>query len=189
MLKKLNKEDPFVAQASQSLENQINAVNSILNNLLKMKKLALSKKDTNVSANVNEVLQNVLQELSVAIQSKELTIQNEVKEKLMLPIAPEKLQIILHNLLANAVKYSFSQQNIRIFQEGKGICIQDFGVGLSPEQRSKLMREVTASQEGTKQERGNGLGLFLVGSMLQGERIRIVFDSPDMGGTLVRVLG
>lgn len=28
-LKKLNKEDPFVAQASQSLENQINAVNSI----------------------------------------------------------------------------------------------------------------------------------------------------------------
>ena len=55
-----------------------------------MKKLALSKKDTNVSANVNEVLQNVLQELGVSIQSKELTIQNELKEKLMLPIAPEK---------------------------------------------------------------------------------------------------
>lgn len=188
MLKKLNKDDPFVAQASQSLENQINAVNGILNNLLKMKKLALIKKGGNVSANVNEVVQNVLQELALAIQSKELSIQIELKEKLTLPIAPEKLQIILHNLLSNAVKYSFSHQSIRIFQEGKGICIQDFGVGLSPEQRSKLMREVTASQQGTKLERGNGLGLFLVGVMLQGEQIRIVFDSPDVGGTIVKVV-
>lgn len=188
MLKKLNKDDPFVAQASQSLENQINAVNNILNNLLKMRKLALSKKDKNASANVNEIVQNVLQELSVAIQTKELNLQNELHEKVLLPIAPEKLQIILHNLLSNAVKYSFPHQSIRIFQEGKGICIQDFGVGLSPEQRSKLMREISDSKEGTNQERGNGLGLFIVGAMLQGEQIRVVFDAANTGGTLVRLL-
>lgn len=188
LLKKLNKEDPFVAQASQSLENQINAVNSILNNLLKMKKVALNKKDKNVAANVNEVVQGVLQELSVAIRSKDLSIQNELADNVTLPISPEKLQIILHNLLSNAVKYSFMHKSIRIFQEGKGICIQDFGVGLSPEQRSKLMREVTASQVGTNQERGNGLGLFLVGALLQSEPIRLVFDSPDMGGTIVKVV-
>lgn len=188
MLKKLNKDDPFVAQASQSLENQINAVNNILNNLLKMRKLALSKKDKNASANVNEIVQNVLQELSVAIQTKELNLQNELHEKVLLPIAPEKLQIILHNLLSNAVKYSFPHQSIRIFQEGKGICIQDFGVGLSPEQRSKLMREISDSKEGTNQERGNGLGLFIIGAMLQGEQIRVVFDAANTGGTLVRLL-
>ncbi|MFN0202228.1 MAG: tetratricopeptide repeat protein [Bacteroidia bacterium] len=188
LLKKLNKEDPFVAQASQSLENQINSVNGILNNLLKMKRLALNKNAKNVSANANEAVQNVLQELRVAIQTKDLIIQNDLKDNVTLPIAPEKLQIILHNLLSNAIKYSFSHQTIRIFGEGKGICIQDFGVGLSPEQRSKLMREVTASQKGTNQERGNGLGLFLVGAMLQGEQIRVVFDTPDVGGTIVKVL-
>lgn len=42
MLKKLNKDDPFIAQASQSLEGQINAVNGILTNLLKMKRLTLA---------------------------------------------------------------------------------------------------------------------------------------------------
>ena len=107
----------------------------------------------------------------------------------MLPIAAEKLQIIVHNLLSNAVKYSFSNQEIRIFKEGKGICIQDFGIGLAPEQRSKLMREVTASERGTNQERGNGLGLFLVGSLLQGEQIKVFFDSPEVGGTVAKVLG
>jgi two-component sensor histidine kinase len=189
LLKKLNKDDPFVAQASQSLESQINAVNGILTNLLKMKKLSLVKKDKNVKANAQTVVQTVVKELSVAIQTKELTIQNDLTEDVLLPIAPEKLQIIVHNLLSNAVKYSFSNQTIRIFKEGKGICIQDFGVGLSPEQRSKLMREVTASQQGTKQERGNGMGLFLVGAMLQGEQIKVVFDSPEMGGTIAKVLG
>jgi tetratricopeptide (TPR) repeat protein len=189
LLKKLNKDDPFVAQASQSLEGQINAVNGILTNLLKMKKLSLVKKDKNVKANAQSVVNNVTRELSVAIQSKSLTIQNDLTEDVTLPIAPEKLQIIVHNLLSNAVKYSFPNQTIRIFKEGKGICIQDFGVGLSPEQRTKLMREVTASQQGTSKERGNGLGLFLVGAMLQGEQIKVIFDSPEVGGTIAKVLG
>ncbi|MBL7818655.1 MAG: tetratricopeptide repeat protein [Saprospiraceae bacterium] len=189
MLKKLNKDDPFVAQASQSLEGQINSVNGILTNLLKMKKLSLTKKDKNAQANAHAVVKNVLQELNVAIQSKELTVENDITEGVKLPIAPEKLQIIVHNLLSNAVKYSFPNQKIRIFNEGKGFCIQDFGVGLSPEQRSKLMREVTASQRGTNQEKGNGLGLFLIGAMLQGENIKVVFDSPEVGGTIVKVLG
>jgi signal transduction histidine kinase/tetratricopeptide (TPR) repeat protein len=189
MLKKLNKDDPFVAQASQSLENQINSVNGILTNLLKMKKLSFAKKDKNVKANVKAVVQNVIQELNVAIQGKALTINNELTDDLMIPIAPEKLQIIVNNLLSNAVKYSFPNQSIRIFQEGNSFCIQDFGVGLSPEQRSKVMREVTASQQGTNSERGNGLGLFLVGAMLQGEQVKILFDSPEVGGTIVKILG
>ena len=189
MLKKLNKDDPFVAQASQSLENQVTVVNGILSNLLKVKKLALSKKDKNAKANAKSVVQNVIQELNVAIQSKDLTIQNELPDELMLPIAPEKLQIIVNNLLSNAVKYSFPNQNIRIFQENNGFCIQDFGIGLSPEQRSKIMREVTVSSQGTKAERGNGLGLFLVGTMLQGEQIKVLFNSPEVGGTIVKVFG
>jgi two-component system, NarL family, sensor kinase len=188
LLKKLNKEDPFVAQASKSLEGQINAVNGILNNLLKMKKLSLAKKDKNTSANAHTVVKKVIQELNVAIQSKALTIQNELNDEVLMPIASEKLQIVVHNLLSNAVKYSFPNQPIRIFKEGKGFSIQDFGVGLSPEQRTKLMREVTASQRGTNQERGNGLGLFLVGAMLQGEVLKVVFDSPEVGGTIVKVL-
>lgn len=187
MLKKLNKDDPFVAEASQSLQAQILAVNSILNNLLKMKKLSLTEKGKNLSANVNAVLKNVLLELNTSIRDKALSIQNDVKDDTSLPIASEKLQIILNNLLSNAIKYSYQQQTIRIYEEGRGICIQDSGVGLTPEERSKLMREVSASKLGTKQERGSGLGLYLVGAMLQGESLNIIFDSPQTGGTIVKL--
>jgi signal transduction histidine kinase len=188
LLKKLNKDDPFVAQASQSLEDQINAVNGVLNNLLRMKKMALSQPEKTTLANANTVLQQVLRELNMAIQAKNLSIQNELKGDVTLPISPEKLQIVFHNLLSNAIKYSYPNQPIRIFQDGSGVTIQDYGVGLSPEQRSKTMREVTASRAGTQQERGNGLGLFLVGALLQDEKIRVFFDSPDRGGTIVKVV-
>lgn len=187
LLKKLNKEDPFVAQASQSLETQINSVNSILNNLLRMKKLAIDPKGNKWSANVNTALQNVLHDLSLAIHAKGITIQNELKQGISLPIAPEKLQVILHNLLSNAIKYSFQHQTIRIFQEDNAIGIQDYGLGISDNKRSTLMSEVTASQEGTLQERGTGLGLFLVGALLQGEALKVSFHSPDTGGTVVKV--
>jgi K+-sensing histidine kinase KdpD len=49
------------------------------------------------------------------------------------------------------------------------------------------MREVSASKLGTKQERGSGLGLYLVGAMLQGESLNIIFDSPQTGGTIVKL--
>lgn len=189
LLKKLNKDDPFVAQASHSLEGQINAVNGILNNLLKVRKLALHKSSQKATANVQNVVQNVIQQLNFSIQSKNISIENSIDENLTLPINAEKLQIVVHNLLSNAVKYSFQDQIIKIYQEKNGFCIQDFGVGLSPEQRTKLMREVTASQKGTMQERGNGMGLFLIGVILQGENIKLVFENPTIGGTIVKVLG
>jgi hypothetical protein len=50
------------------------------------------------------------------------------------------------------------------------------------------MSEVKTSKQGTLLEKGNGMGLFLVGMLLQGEKVKIMFDSPEMGGTIVRVI-
>jgi signal transduction histidine kinase len=188
MLKKLNVNDPFLAQASLSLENQINSVNGILNNLLKMKKLSLTENTKVAKADVLNVVQLVVKDLHLATQTKNITIDNQLPENFTLPIAPEKLQIVIHNLLSNAVKYSYPDQTIKIYKEGNGFCIQDFGVGLTAEQSLKLMSEVKPSQQGTSLEKGNGMGLFLVGMILQGEKIKIMFDSPEIGGTIVKIL-
>ena len=51
------------------------------------------------------------------------------------------------------------------------------------------MREVTVSSQSTKAERGNGMGLVLVGTMLQGEQIKVLLNSPEVGGTIVKVVG
>jgi len=50
------------------------------------------------------------------------------------------------------------------------------------------MSEVKPSQQGTNLEKGNGMGIFLVGMILQGEKIKVMFDSPEIGGTNAKIL-
>jgi len=189
LLKKLNVNDPLLSQASSSLENQINSVNGVLNNLLKMKKIALHDSPKDQKAHVNDVIQNVIKDLTFNVESKNLTIQNELKDLFTLPIAPEKLQIVVHNILSNAIKYSYPNQHIRIFQDGNGFCVQDYGIGIGKEQAMKLMTDVNTSHPGTQQEKGQGMGLFLIGILLQGEQVRVLFESPEVGGTIVKIMG
>lgn len=188
MLKKLNVDDPFLVKASQSLESQINSVNSILNNLLKLKKVALLENKSNVKANVSSIVQEVSAQLHQAISEKQLKIENQLPSDFLLPIAPEKLQVIVYNILSNAVKFSHANQTVNIFKDGRGFCIRDYGIGLSDEKMLKLMSEVQQAEPGTTNEYGHGLGLLYVGMLLQNEQVRVIFDSPDGGGTLVKII-
>jgi signal transduction histidine kinase len=189
LLKKLHVNDPFLSQASLSLENQISSVNGVLNNLLNMKKMSMGENQKNATANVKEVIQNIITQMHPSIQEKNITVQNLLPADFNLPIAAEKLQVVVHNLLSNAIKYSHPDQSIKIYKEGNGFCIQDFGVGLSDVQTIKLMTDVKNSKPGTTQEKGHGMGLFLVGMLLQGEQVRVIFESPEIGGTIVKIMG
>lgn len=188
LLKKLNVNDPYLAQASLSLENQISTVNGVLGNLLKMKKLAMAEGQKYVRSSVQEVIHTVTSQLQQSLNEKNIRIQNTISADLTLPIATEKLQVVVHNILSNAIKYSHPDQTIKIYNEAKGFCIQDFGVGLSDEQTIRLMTDVKNSKPGTSQEKGNGMGLFLVGMLLQGEQVRVIFESPEIGGTIVKIV-
>ncbi|MBK8624534.1 MAG: tetratricopeptide repeat protein [Saprospiraceae bacterium] len=188
LLKKLHVNDPFLSQASLSLENQISSVNGVLNNLLNMKKLSMAENQKNATAEVQEVIQNITKQMQQAIQEKNITIQNLLPAGFTLPIAAEKLQVVVHNILSNAIKYSHPDQSIKIYKEGNGFCIQDFGVGLSDVQTVKMMTDVKNSKPGTTQEKGHGMGLYLVGMLLQSEQVKVIFESPEIGGTIVKIM-
>ncbi len=79
----------------------------------------------------------------------------------------EMLRLIIRNLLSNAIKFTPSGGKITIHTEVQSdkLClhVQDTGLGMSAHKISTLLEEQqVASQEGTWQEEGTGLGLFLV---------------------------
>jgi signal transduction histidine kinase len=189
LLKKLAIRDTFLLQASQSLERQIMAVNNVLSNLLQLKKMNASRSKKNeYSTNIATIIQQVLGELEYKWRSKNITIQMETgnENDLSMPIAPEKMQIILYNLLSNAIKYSFENGMIKIQLAHKSIIIRDFGTGIMHEYNHLLLKEVVGAKQGTKQEQGTGLGLYLVGQLIKGSPIKIDFES-DASGTSTRI--
>ena len=49
------------------------------------------------------------------------------------------------------------------------------------------MKDVIKSKDGTLQEKGSGLGLFLIGSALKDEDVQVVYHRKNGQGTLVSV--
>lgn len=90
------------------------------------------------------------------VMAEETTLQNEV----------------ISNLVSNALKFSFSQQKIRVEANGRNdsviITVADQGVGIPKNNLSKLFEDTTAtSTRGTSGETGTGFGLPLVRKFVQ----------------------
>ena len=85
-------------------------------------------------------------------------------------IDPELMTFAINNLVENACKYSPEQTPIEIRltqREGQiGISVLDLGPGVAPEQRRRLFERHTR-QQGSMNELGMGLGLFLVQMVAQ----------------------
>lgn len=186
MLQKMGSKDGPYAQVSLSLGNQINAVNNILNNLLGLHKSGYTDK-THKSSVVCSVLDNVFDALKNELEKKNITMDNRVSKDLIFPVQKEKLQIVLYNLIQNAVKYSYSGNSILVYNVDNRVFVQDSGTGIAAEQMKNLLTDVLESKQGTMLEKGSGLGLYLLGNLLKGEKVEILFHEINGRGTLVSI--
>jgi signal transduction histidine kinase len=85
---------------------------------------------------------------------------------------PSELEIVLNNLVSNAVKYNRDGGSVTVALERKDglvkIQVADTGIGLSPEESAKLFTEfVRIKNEDTFKILGSGLGLSTVRKLAQ----------------------
>jgi signal transduction histidine kinase len=85
---------------------------------------------------------------------------------------PNEIEIILNNLISNAVKYNHDGGSVRVRLGHDGeetvIEVQDTGIGLAPEEAAKLFNEFTRiKNEDTVKILGSGLGLSTVHKLAQ----------------------
>lgn len=80
---------------------------------------------------------------------------------------PDEIEIILNNLVSNAVKYNTDDGTVTVdvtrTAHGVRIAVSDTGIGLTPEESGKLFREfVRIKNDDTIKIMGSGLGLSTV---------------------------
>ena len=78
----------------------------------------------------------------------------------------ERIEQVLTNLMANAIKYSPQADKIVVTSAaGNGmvtICVQDFGIGVSQEMQANIFnRYFRVDNKSVKNSQGLGLGLYI----------------------------
>jgi signal transduction histidine kinase len=128
----------------------------------------------------------------MAIQM-EVGIQLECPEEFMIQADPEEMEIILNNLISNAVKYNKIGGKVvcRLKNSNKKLVIEveDTGIGIPEEDIPTLFREfVRLRQKETKHIMGSGLGLSIVKRLIDLYDGTIEVESHPGKGSIFRVV-
>jgi len=144
--------------------------------------------------NLVDVLQELSESYKEQAQSKAISLEFEHKEKEIMILA-ETLYVnrIFDNLISNAIKFSHSGSNVRIYAQTKGrhayASVRDEGQGIAPEDRERLFQKFQRlSAKPTAGENSTGLGLAIVKRLTEKLGASIEVDSSVGKGTTFTVI-
>ncbi|OAM91076.1 hypothetical protein AW736_05450 [Termitidicoccus mucosus] len=141
-------------------------------------------------ADIRTEIVEVCRLLGWTARVKRIEMINDVPASLRAMIAPPHLQVILRNLVVNAIKFTPSGGRIVVSAEAKKtghieICVTDSGVGIPPARLAQLLKGPVKSMPGTNEEKGVGFGLSLCRDLAHAARGKLAIQSKEGEGTTV----
>lgn len=142
-----------------------------------------------VVRDLGEVVQTTITMMKVKINSKQLNVNSAIAEHVYVYADKDMLDLIIRNLVSNAVKFTEIGGSIQLSSEVRQdkvvVAIRDTGQGISADEASYLLQdEFPISKRGTSGEQGVGLGLSICREFIQLNGGEIWFDSsPGVGTT------
>lgn len=101
------------------------------------------------------------------------------------------IEVVLSNLVANAIRYAAGQPIlVEAAHDGDGhvrLTVADRGAGIAPDQRSRLFQKFEQVADRPVTSAGFGLGLWIVGRVVEAHQGRVEVLDRDGGGTEFRV--
>jgi len=96
---------------------------------------------------------------------KHILLKNDIDERLTAYADKDMIQVVLRNLISNAIKFCRKGDSITITGRRTGdhveVCVADNGIGIKEEILSKIRRKESITTYGTAREKGTGLGMLL----------------------------
>lgn len=124
--------------------------------------------------------------------TKNISIEKDMQPDLFVMTDIKFLEIILRNLLHNAVKFSFEggKVEVKTTKEKNKIALQvvDYGKGIRKEMQDLVFKRELFSTPGTSNETGTGIGLMVCKNLIDRSDCQISFTSEEMKGSTFTIL-
>lgn len=148
----------------------------------------------NLSSLLSEVIssfQSTASKKYVQLQINDNVLHDDCNETI---IDCEYLQVILSNILANAIEYSHPggtvEVSARLEDDGNiHVSVRDHGIGIAPEDQQRIFDRFVQLESGTTRSHlGHGLGLSITKALVDLMRGSIQVQSSSETGTLFSVI-
>lgn len=120
-------------------------------------------------------------EISCAVPTEEIVVKAE----------KDMVQLVIRNILSNAVKFTPEKGNVNIWCEVNGetvsVFVKDNGTGIPENKKSDIFTSKASSTKGTAHESGIGLGLVLCKEFVTAMGGSISFESTENEGSTFMV--
>lgn len=170
----------------------INQVSSLLDNLLHWAGTQIHQLKPQIQDIDPEQLIQTLHTGSQPLAArKNISLKWNVSSGTTVRTDPHYIEIILRNLVSNAIKFSHTNSEIHIeivvMENGSWFCsVKDSGVGMSEEDLEKLRVAGFFTKKGTQNEKGTGLGFLLCRELCRQLGGSLQIKSKPGEGTCIR---
>jgi len=145
----------LVSDATKSLTN----LSKIGNTLTLLAKIDNQEFEQTENTNVNEVLENFLEEYEELILLKGIQLTKKLNEEVNWNIHPVLLEILITNLINNAIKHNLKEDGfIKIYLEDKKLIIENSGKAINHATELLFAR----FKKGNQSSSSLGLGLAII---------------------------
>ncbi len=195
-----------VKEMVTSIHHSANQVYDLLENLLQWSQMERGRMDYHPNGiDLRLIAERIVALFVENAAGKRIDLQNTVAKDIFVYADKNMLEMIIRNLISNALKFTYHGGRVTISaesshktQEEAGeqnkiatpfitISVLDTGAGITPENLNKLFKlDTHHTTAGTDNEAGTGLGLILCQEMVEKNGGRIWIESEVGQGTTVK---
>lgn len=176
----------YLALIKESNDRMIRLVNDLLDvSRIEMGRIILNPRQVNLYILIQKIISNFMP----LAKASNVEITLEAQETLSnARVDPEKISLVIQNLLDNAIKYIKGKGEVKISAQDEGkfikVAIKDSGVGIPQPQQKYIFQKFFRSDNVLKHQTiGTGLGLFIAKAIVEESKGKIWFDSKENQGT------
>ena len=173
----------------EGLKESVSHTRSSVENLLIWSKnqfTGMSVRPRNIE--IRPIIEALQKQLHSTLENKDLRLDTNLPDKLKVYADPDHTEIILRNLLVNAIKFSPSGKAIELSASKLNgdvhLQVKDHGIGMSRKKIDSMLDfNENVSTPGTLNEKGTGLGIMIVHEFLEANNGELRIESEEGKGS------
>jgi two-component system, sensor histidine kinase and response regulator len=181
--------EDYDTMLDRSLE-RIKGMRTLIMDLLDFTRIESGKRQREVKEiDLTEIARVAIDSMGPYAIQKNVKVSLDAQAQFMINADAEEIEIIMNNLISNAIKYNRDDGSvyctIKSVKEGIIVIVEDTGIGMNEEELSRLFQEFTRiKNQKTKNITGSGLGLSIVKRYVESYQGTVEVTSiPDKGST------